>query len=74
MDELCCGMVMKWRDSDTVFGEKGYTTCSTQLFLWRFTCLLAMRFTYQFVFLLRAMLRKWPLFACLKNIPSCLRH
>jgi hypothetical protein len=56
MDEVCCSMVMNWSNSDTVFGEKNYTTCSTQLFFWWLTCLLAMRFTYQFVFLLRAVL------------------
>ena len=54
MDEVCCGMVMNWRDSDTVFGEKGCTTCSTQLFLWWLTCLLAMEFIYQFVAVLCA--------------------
>jgi hypothetical protein len=61
MDEVCCGMVMNWRDRDTVSGEKSYTTCSTQLFFWWLTRLSAMEFTYQFDFLLRVILRNWSL-------------
>jgi hypothetical protein len=72
MGEVCCSMVMNWRDSDTVSGEKGCTLCTTQFFFWWLTCLLAMEFIYQSVAVPCA--TKVVLFQCFENpkLPSTL--